>query len=93
VEAAQKLAKYFDIPAEMIDRVQTQKGDPPTRAMHQREAMADLLDKYVEGVEALRAEIKALQAEIKALQEPAKEKPAEDESPKATKRGTSGSSK
>jgi polyhydroxyalkanoate synthesis regulator phasin len=93
VEAAQKLAKYFDIPAEMIDRVQTQKGDPPTRAMHQREAMADLLDKYVNGVEALRAEIKALQAEVEALKTPEKEKPAAEEAkPKAT-RGKRGSSK
>jgi dsRNA-specific ribonuclease len=44
VAAAEALARHFGLDAEVLERVQTQKGEPQLRQMLQREAVADLLE-------------------------------------------------
>ena len=51
VAAAEKLAGLFDLDPNLVTGIQTQRGDPPVRAMLQREAVANFLETLVKKVE------------------------------------------
>lgn len=54
--AAAGLAERLGMPPRLMENLQVQRGDPATRAMQEREAVADLLEAVVERVEAIQGE-------------------------------------
>lgn len=71
--AAEILADRFDLDLELPNRIQVQRGDPATRAMLEREAIADLLEAILEASEVI---------EEPDLDPEDDEPPAEEEEPK-----------